>query len=285
MRLRILQIAFCGLVTTTAVATWAQSSGDQPDLTQVVRTVNGQDITLGHIAVAKESLPEQYRNLPANVLFPAILDQLVQQTVLAQSFDGAEPARITLAIENETRSLLAGEVIEQIMATPITSQDLNALYQERYSTGEAGMEYNAAHILVASQDEALRIKEDLDKGADFASTAREKSTGPSGPRGGDLGWFAEGVMVPAFEAAVLDLMAGEVSDPVQTQFGWHVIKLNDVREKDVPELASVQDELETELRRLSVENRIAELQETAEIVDPIGAEIDPGVLDLIDLSQ
>ena len=83
-----------------------------PDLSTVLAVVNGVQITLGHVAVAKATLPDQYQQLPAEVLFPGILDQLISQTALLQSFDGEKPARVRLALENEERSLVAGEVVE-----------------------------------------------------------------------------------------------------------------------------------------------------------------------------
>lgn len=258
---------------------------EQPDLDQVVATVNGVEITVGHVAAAKATLPDQYRNLPANVLFPGIVDQLVRQSALAQTYEGDWPKRITLALDNETRSLVAGEVVESILASAVTEENLQAAYEEQYVTADLGEEYNAAHILVETEEEAQQIKADIEAGADFAETAKEKSTGPSGPRGGDLGWFGQGVMVPAFEAAVLDLEAGQVSDPVQTQFGWHIVKLVDTRVKNAPDLETVRAELEQQIRSDAVEARIEELLETANVDRSMGEEVDPAVLDQIDLSK
>ena len=98
-----------------------------------------------------------------------------------------------------------------------------------YQNDPSGFEYNASHILVATEGEAIQLKIEIDDGADFSQSARDNSTGPSGPSGGELGWFGPGVMVPPFEKAVFALEVGEVSNPVQTLFGWHLIKLNQVR--------------------------------------------------------
>lgn len=277
-------IAACAVALTIA-APRVSAQDDPPGLDTVVATVNGAEITLGHVAVAKASLPDQYRNLPANVLFPGILDQLIQQSALAQSFEGERPQRIELALENETRSLLAGEVIEDIMAGAVTPDLVEKVYQDQYADGAQGQEYRASHILVETQEEAREIRSDLEGGADFAATAREKSNGPSGPRGGDLGWFGAGQMVPAFEAAVIALQPGEVSEPIETQFGWHVIKLHEVRQKEAPELEEVRAEIEQKIRNEAVTSRLAELTEAAEI-DRSGAEqLDPDVLDRIDLTD
>ncbi|MEP3053496.1 peptidylprolyl isomerase [Ascidiaceihabitans sp.] len=277
MQNRLKFVAALGVAWTLALPAQAQ------DADTVVATVNGTDITVGHMIVARNSLPEQYQQLPDAVLFQGILDQLVQQTVLKDSFDGTLPARVTKSIENETRSLIAGEKVEQILAEDIPVEDIQALYDSTYSSDAPETEYNASHILVETKEEADTIKADLEGGADFASTAREKSTGPSGPNGGSLGWFGKGAMVPSFEAAVVGLESGAISDPVETQFGWHVIQLNETRTKDAPKFKDVREELLAEVRRTKLENVIAEMEKAAD-VDRSGADgIDPTILKDLEL--
>ncbi|MEP3787098.1 peptidylprolyl isomerase [Ascidiaceihabitans sp.] len=277
MQNRLKFVAALGVAWTLALPAQAQ------DADTVVATVNGTDITVGHMIVARNSLPEQYQQLPDAVLFQGILDQLVQQTVLKDSFDGTLPARVTKSIENETRSLIAGEKVEQILAEDIPVEDIQALYDSTYSSDAPETEYNASHILVETKEEADTIKADLEGGADFASTAREKSTGPSGPNGGSLGWFGKGAMVPSFEAAVVALESGAISDPVETQFGWHVIQLNETRTKDAPKFKDVREELLAEVRRTKLENVIAEMEKAAD-VDRSGADgIDPTILKDLEL--
>ena len=253
------------------------------DATTVVASVNGTDITVGHMIVARASLPQQFQDLPDEVLFNGILEQLIQQTLLAQAFDGDLPARATLSIENETRSLTAGEELEKLFATTLTPEALQAAYDARFEGTVPEQEYNASHILVASEDEAKAIKADIDAGADFAATAREKSTGPSGPNGGQLGWFGTGAMVPSFEAAVIALREGEVSEPVQTQFGWHVIILNETRTPEQPTLEDVRAELEAEVRTNAVDTYIADLTSAADIDQAGASAVDPAVLRDLDL--
>ena len=255
------------------------------DADTVVATVNGTDITIGHMITARATLPQRFQELPDEVLFDGILDQLIQQTLLAHSFDGELPKRAQLSLENETRSVTAGEVIETILANALTPEAFQAAYDERFADATPTEEYNASHILVESEEEAQAVKTELDEGADFAATAREKSTGPSGPNGGSLGWFGPGMMVPTFEAAVIALEPGEVSAPVQTQFGWHIITLNETRTAELPTLEEVRGELETELRGTAIDARVAELRGTSD-VDQSGAEgIDASVLRDIDLLQ
>jgi peptidyl-prolyl cis-trans isomerase C len=266
------------LAVAASLAMPVSAQQDEPAVDTVVATVNGTEITLGHLIIARATLPEQYQQLPDEVLFTGILDQLIQQTALADTFEGELPPRVTLSVENEQRSLTAGEVIENVMRTPVSDEALQAAYDAQYLDVEPATEYNASHILVETEEEAQGIKEDLENGADFAAVAMEKSTGPSGPGGGSLGWFGAGMMVPAFEEAVKGLETGEVSAPVQTQFGWHVIKLNETRAAEAPALEDVRQELELQIRQTAAQQRIEEVTAEAE-VDRSGAEgIDPSVL-------
>ena len=244
----------------------------------VVATVNGTEITVGHMIIARATLPEQYQQLPPEVLFKGILDQLVQQTALEQSFEGDVPARVALSLENERRQLIAGEVIEKAMAADISAQDLASAYEEEYGSAEPTEEYNASHILVETEEDALAVKAEVDGGADFAETAKVKSTGPSGPGGGSLGWFGPGMMVPAFETAVQGLEVGAVSMPVETQFGWHIIKLDDKRNKDAPAMESVKEELELQIRQVKAQEMITDMTDAADVDRSAADAIDPTVL-------
>ncbi|MFD2738360.1 peptidylprolyl isomerase [Sulfitobacter aestuarii] len=262
----------------------AGTTGDAT-IDTVVATVNGTEITLGHMMVARARLPEQYQQLPAEVLFTGILDQLIQQTALAEQFTGELPPRVKLSLDNETRSLTAGEVIEGVMNAEISDADLQAAYDEQYASVEPSDEYNASHILVESEEEAKAIKKELDEGADFAAVAREKSTGPSGPGGGSLGWFGPGSMVPSFEEAVMDMEVGAISAPVETQFGWHVIKLNETRKSEAPALDEVRDELEMQVRQTRVQSHIEELTEAADVDKEAASTIDPSILTNIEMLE
>ncbi len=268
----LLNLPALGLVAAMALPAAAQDAGT------VVATVNGTDITIGHMIVARATLPAQFQELPDEVLFNGILEQLVQQTLLQQSYKGALPNRAKLSLENETRSVTAGEALELVLQTAITPAAIEAAYEARFADAEATEEYNASHILVETEEAALAVIADIEAGADFAATAREKSTGPSGPNGGQLGWFGTGAMVPSFEAAVIALETGEVSEPVQTQFGWHVIKLNETRVQDRPALEDVRAELEEEVRTAAVEAHITELEAGANIDQSGAAEVDPALL-------
>lgn len=272
MQKRLNFIAALGLAVTLAMPAQAQ------DANTVVATVNGTEITVGHMILARATIPEQYQQLPDDVLFEGILKQLVQQTLLAGDFSGDLPKRIALSLENEERSLIAGERVEALLSEALTNEALQEAYTLRFADAVPAQEYNAAHILVETEEEALAIKADLEGGANFATTAKEKSTGPSGPDGGSLGWFGQGAMVPSFEEAVVGLDVGAVSAPVQTKFGWHLIILNETRNGSAPTLDKVRSELEEEIRQAAMAAVIDALTEKAEI-DQTGAEgIGPSIL-------
>jgi peptidyl-prolyl cis-trans isomerase C len=168
----------------------------------------------------------------------------------------------------------------------VTDEAIQAAYDESYGTEAPGTEYNAAHILVETEAEAQAIVAELEGGADFATIARERSKDPgSGAQGGDLGWFGPGMMVEPFEQAVVALEPGAVSAPVETQFGWHVIRLNETRPVPVPTLEEVRDQIAGELEQAAIEAAIAELQESADITQIEPGSIDPAVIGNIDLLE
>lgn len=264
-------------VLALGLATAPLLAEDAPTADSVVATVNGTQITLGHMILVRENLPAQYRQLPDDVLFDGILEQIVSQTLLQQSLDGYEPKSVRLALENERRALLAGEAIEKMLAEALTEDQIQSAYAEKYSDNP-GEEYRAAHILVETEDAAKALIAQLEGGADFAALAKQHSTGPSGPSGGDLGWFGKGAMVPEFETAVLALKPGQVSEPVKTQFGWHVVILNEVRIPEAPPLADVRAEIESELQAKLVEDHVTGLRGQA-VIDPTGqSSFDPAIL-------
>lgn len=250
----------------------------------VLATVNGRDITVGHVVATRMALPEQYQTLPDDVLFEGILEQLIQQTVLSQAI-GELSKRVEIQLENERRTLIAGEVIDGVIADAVTEEALQAAYDATYENTESETEYNASHILVETEEEAAELVTLLADGSEFAGLAREHSTGPSGPNGGELGWFSAGMMVKPFEDAVMALEVGQVSTPVQTQFGWHVLILNEMRDKGAPALAEVREELVAKIQDDAIETAVAALVEAATIVRADLEGFDPATLRLDELVE
>ena len=234
----------------------------------VVATVNGAQITMGNLIAARGTLPEQYQTLGSEELFNGILEQMIQQEVLRQSVGEPDKA-LQIQMENETRAIFAGAALENIAENAVTEEAIEARYNEAYANAEPSLEYRAAHILVETEEEALALIDELNEGADFADLARQKSTGPSGPNGGDLGWFGKGMMVAPFEEAVEKMDVDTISEPVQTQFGWHVIKLVETRLQDIPSLDEVREEIKSQLADAALRENVERLvsEATVERVD------------------
>jgi len=250
---------------STGLAFSAFAADEKPNAKTVLATVGTTEITLGNVIAMRGRLPKQYQDLPDDVLYDGILEQLIQQQVLMDEIERNLDYRTSLGAENETRSFLAGEMLARLSEHAITEEEIKATYDEKYDAAIPEQEFNASHILVKTEDEAKDLVVQIQGGADFATLAREKSTGPSGPNGGQLGWFGKGAMVPEFEQAVIGLAVGEVSAPVQTQFGWHVVRLNDMRNKSIPTLEDERPELTMALQQKHVESELARLTAAAKI--------------------
>lgn len=249
----------------------------EPQADTVVATVGGTDITLGQMIVMAAQLPAEYQSLPDDVLHQAVLEQLIRQTAVAKTVEDSLGREARLALANERLSFLASEALSRIVEDAVTDEAIQAAYDATYANVEPEKEFNASHILVETEDEAKALKTALDGGADFAELAKEKSTGPSGPSGGALGWFSKGMMVQPFEDAVLSLEVGQVSDPVETQFGWHVVILNETRDKSAPALDEVRDEIIGQIQQDVVTQAIDEIAKNADVVRNETA-IDPALL-------
>lgn len=244
----------------------------------VVASVNGTDITLGEVILSVQRLPAQYQQLPPDVLFQGVVDQLVQQELLAQTVT-EEPGTLALALANERRSILANQAIGQALETAVTDEAVQAAYDAQYANAEPVTEWNASHILVATEEEAQAAIDRINGGEDFAAVAQELSTDTgSGAQGGELGWFGPGMMVPEFETGVAALEPGQLSAPIQSQFGWHVIRLNETRPQEVPSLDEVRPEIEAQLQQEAIQARLAELEAQGQVTRPEPGQFDPAVL-------
>lgn len=268
-------LAGMALAAGLALPVWAE---DAPTADTVVATVNGTAITLGHMIAARESLPEQYKALPADALFKGILDQLIQQTALEQSMEGKLTKGNTLQIENDKRGYISSLALQEVVKTAVTDEALQAAYDARFADSKPQTEYNAAHILVADEAKANELKAQLEGGADFAELAKANSTDTgSGANGGDLGWFGLGMMVKPFEDAVVAAEPGKVAGPIKTDFGYHLILVKETRVAAQPTLDDLRDELAGEVEQKAIEAHVKTLTEAAQIEKP-GEGIDPALL-------
>lgn len=266
-------LASCAVMGAMAMPAMAQDTTADT----IVATVNGTEITLGHMIALRESLPQQYQALPDDVLFKGILDQLIQQTTLEQSVADITK-RDRLALENDRRGYISGVALQAVVANAVTDATLQAAYDAKFADLAPSTEYNAAHILVESEEKANELKAQLDGGADFADLARANSTDVgSGANGGDLGWFGTGMMVKPFEDAVIGAEIGKVTAPVKSDFGFHLILVKETRIAEAPTLDETRDELAAEIERAAVEAHIKTLTDAAQITRP-GEGLDPTLL-------
>lgn len=268
--------ASVALVCGMALPALAQD--DAPTADTVVATVNGTEITLGELIILREKLPAQYQALPDDMLFKGLIDQAVQQTALEQSVAETATKRDEIWMRTDQRSYLAGKALQAVVQAAVTDEALQKAYDEKYGNAPAAKEYNAQHILVDSEEKANELKAQIDGGADFAELAKVNSTDTgSAVNGGDLGWFGLGMMVAPFEEAVVAATPGTVTAPVKTDFGWHLIKVNEVRDAAKPTIDEVRDELAAGIEQAAVEAHVTELTGKAEITRP-GEGLDPALL-------
>jgi peptidyl-prolyl cis-trans isomerase C len=276
----MVQIAGLGrrlaLCTAVSLALGAPVFAEGETAETVVATVNGNDITLGQVIALGERLPEQYRSLPNDVLFNGVLEQLIQQTALSQTLDGKLTKRDEIILANERTAYLSGTVLQATVTEAVTDAAIQAAYDAKYGAAAPATEYHAAHILVTDEAKAKELKAQIDGGADFGDLAKANSTDGSAANGGDLGWFGLGMMVKPFEDAVVSLQPGQVSDPVQTQFGWHLVRLIETREAAKPTIEEVRAELAAEIESAAISKKVEDVTAAATITRTEG--IDPALL-------
>ncbi len=231
----------------------AQVQPVNPASDPVVARVDGTPIHLSEVEEAARGLPEQFRAMPPPMLYPLLIDQMISQRVLADAARKADlqnspevRARVRQAEEEALQQAFLAREITPLM----TDEALRARYQRDIASQPAEAEVRARHILVQTETDARSAITALQGGADFATLARERSRGPGAAEGGDLGFFKKEEMPEAFAEAAFALQPGQVGQtPVRTQFGWHVIKVEERREEARPSF----EQAEPELRRAVIE--------------------------------
>lgn len=204
---------------------------------------------------AAELQPEQRRTMVETLVDLSLLAKAAQE----RGLDTEAKARADIEVNRITQlaSLVIRDALEH---SPVSDAEIQAAYDERYTAD--GEEYKARHILLESAEDAEAVIAELDGGADFATLAQERSSGPSSVEGGDLGWFEAGRMVPAFTQAVMELEDGAYSSaPVETRFGWHVILREDSRAIAPPSLDTVRDQLNTQLEQDRIEALVNDMRD------------------------
>ncbi len=236
----------------------------------VVARVGDKEIHQSDLAAAAAGLPEQFRGLPPQVLYPMLLDQVIDREalVVAARKQGLEKdPKVQEQMRAADDRVLQNALLSREVGPTLTEAAVRARYDQEYAGKPGPEEVHAEHILVPTKEQAEKIIAELKGGADFAELAKKNSTDPGAANGGDLGWFKKGDMVPAFADAAFSLKPGEVDpQPVQTQFGWHVIKVLDKRQAPPPPLEQVQEQIRQQLVREGVQKAVTEAKKGLQIV-------------------
>jgi peptidyl-prolyl cis-trans isomerase C len=235
----------------------------------VVATVDGAEIQLDEILDLIEQLPPEYQNEPLTNYYDQMVDRVINVRLAAKAAEKSALSDDPEVIEDmrvAAQKVLADYWLRSEIAKSVTKEAIDKAYDAYVSDTASREEVKASHILVADEQTAISAIQKLEQGADFAELAREISTGPSGPNGGDLGYFGRGAMVPVFEQAAFALDVGYfTSAPVQSQFGWHVIKLLDKRIAEAPSIEEMSPQLELNISNLSFARLVETLRADAKI--------------------
>lgn len=262
------RFATAGFGLALILVPFAASAQDKDQDDPLVAKVNGAAIHRSDVLKAAGALPPQYQ-AQLDQIFPALVERLVEFKLLAEAANAAGLAK-DAEVERrmaELRSDVMREVyLDRQIAKRIDDASLQARYKTFLEQNPAKSEIHARHILVEDEAAAKEVIAELAKGKDFAELAKERSTGPSSERGGDLGFFTADQMVPEFSEQAFQLKDGQHSEkPVQTQFGWHVIKVEERRNSAQPTFEAVVEQLREELSRDAISTVLTDLRAGAEI--------------------
>ena len=225
----------------------------------LVAKLNGEDIYLDEVLRLVEKLPDEIRQQPLETYFDRLIDDIVDSRLAAAAGNEAgltNDERVIEQMSIAAQRVLAEAWINSELRKSITDEAVQQAYDIFVADEQSRHEVRARHILVKEKAEAEAVIAELQGGADFAELAKKLSTGPSGPNGGELGYFPRGAMVPAFENAAFALAAGSFTQtPVQTQFGWHIILVEEKRIAEAPTI----EELAPQLRQNLISQNLGRL--------------------------
>ena len=245
----------------------------------IVANVNNEDISLETMIHAMNELPPEIQSQPFMSYYEDLLERVIDIKLFAQEGKKMkldEEPSVRAAIDFVIEKVLMQAFLSKYVQENIKEENIKASYSNFIADETSREEIKASHILMDTESEAIDVINMLNDGDDFAELAKNKSTGPSGPSGGDLGWFKRGQMVPPFEKAAFSLNKNEITQrPVQTQFGWHVIKIFDKRIPEAPSYESMKSKLIQDLERKIVSKKIQDLRNDALIEKLSSSELEP----------
>ena len=235
---------------------------------KVLAKVNGSEIRQSDVALAEEELGPSLAQMDPATKDENVLAFLIDMKIVAKA---AEDKKIQDNDDFKKRlaftrnRLLMDSLLASEGKAATNDEAMKKVYEEASKQISGEQEVRARHILVETEDEAKAIEEELKKGADFAELAKKKSKDPGASDGGDLGFFTKEQMVPEFSAAAFALEPGKISDPVKSQFGWHVIKVEEKRNRKPPDFDQVKGQIETYVTRKAQAEYVGKLREAAKI--------------------
>ena len=245
----------------------------------IVANVNNEDISLETMIHAMNELPPEIQSQPFMSYYEDLLERVIDIKLFAQEGKKMkldEEPSVRAAIDFVIEKVLMQAFLSKYVQENIKEENIKASYNNFIADETSREEIKASHILMDTESEAIDVINMLNDGDDFVELAKNKSTGPSGPSGGDLGWFKRGQMVPPFEKAAFSINKNEISQkPVQTQFGWHVIKVFDKRIPEAPSYESMKSKLIQDLERKIVSKKIQDLRNDALIEKLSSSELEP----------
>ena len=261
----IIIFALSLLVSTFSISSPVIASEDSD---KIIADVDGNPITLAELKLAISSLPADYQDMAKTSLSQMMLQQLIDLKILSAKAD-EENITSKKSYKNELSFLIdqlkREHYLRNLYAKNVKEDTILARYKQLVSQLDSDKEIRARHILLKTKEEAESILVELSEGADFSQLASQKSIGPSASNGGNLGFFTRESMVPDFSQVAFALTPGEVSKPVKTKFGWHVIKSEEIRPRTAPDFNLVKDELRDELERMVMTSVIGEARRSAVI--------------------
>jgi peptidyl-prolyl cis-trans isomerase C len=238
------------------------------EINPVVARVDGDEIRWVEVVASAGDLPLEDEE-QVESLFPALLDRLIDLKLLAKAarraaLDEAEDIRTQVEIYED--NLIRERLLSDHLKDVVTEEAAHRRYEELVRASDSSQQIRARHILLPSEEDAWEVIERLDAGSDFAALARNRSVGPSASRGGELGYFDPGRMVPEFSVAALALEVGNYSvQPVRTAFGWHVIQLLDHRMEGVPAYEEMRQSILAQLRQEEAQKFVRRLRGQASL--------------------
>jgi peptidyl-prolyl cis-trans isomerase C len=276
-------LAFIAFLTAPISAARAQDKPNDPSSDPVIARANGVEIRQSDLALAAEEIGSNMPQMPPDQKRQYLITYLADIVVLAQTAEQqklADSDAVKHRIQFERNKVLMETLLQKAGEAAQTDDAMHKVYDDAIKQMPPEEEIHARHILVPTEDEAKAIEAELKKGADFATLAKEKSKDPGAADGGDLGYFTKDQMVPEFSDAAFKLDKGQVSDPVKTQFGWHVIKVEDKRTKPTPTFDEVKSQIQTYVAHRAQAELVDKLRKTATIerLDQPPAAADPAAL-------